>query len=51
VKEERKMTEAIISLLKNPEKAVEISINSREKAEKFDESWVKTQWVKLLENV
>lgn len=51
VKEERKMTEAIISLLKNPEKAVELSINAREKAEKFDESWVKTQWVKLLENV
>jgi glycosyltransferase involved in cell wall biosynthesis len=51
VKEERKMTEAIISLLKNPSKAAELSINAREKAEKFDESWVKTQWVKLLENV
>ncbi|MDO9594367.1 MAG: glycosyltransferase family 4 protein, partial [Lutibacter sp.] len=51
VKEERKMTEAIIGLLNNPSKAAELSINAREKAEKFDESWVKTQWVKLLENV
>lgn len=51
VKEERKMTEAIIKLLNNPSKAVEICINAREKAEKFDEVWVKTQWHKLLENV
>ena len=51
VKDERKMAEAIITLLNNPSKATEISINAREKAEKFDENRVKTQWHKLLENV
>lgn len=50
-KDERKMTEAIIKLLNNPSMAEEIGINAREKAEKFDENWVKTQWQKLLENV
>ena len=51
VKDERKMAEAIITLCNNPEKAIELSVNAREKAEKLDENWVKTQWQKLLKNV
>jgi glycosyltransferase involved in cell wall biosynthesis len=51
VKDERKMAEAITTLVNNPEKAMELSVKAREKAEKFDENWVKTQWHKLLENV
>lgn len=48
---ENKMAEAIEFLLSNPEKAGELSKNAREKAKKFDENSVKTQWNKLLENV
>ncbi|MBE0424323.1 MAG: glycosyltransferase family 4 protein [Lutibacter sp.] len=51
VKDERKMAEAIETLLSNAEKAGKMSKNAREKAEKFDEVWVKTQWIKLLKNV
>ena len=51
VNDEKKMSEAIITLLSNPEKAMELSKNAREKAEKFDGDIVKTQWQKLLENV
>jgi len=51
VKDERKMAETIITLIKNPEKAMELSVNAREKAENFDENRVRTQWHKLLENV
>lgn len=51
VKDEKKMAEAILTLLKNPEKAMEMSKNAREKAEKFDENNIKTQWNNLLENV
>lgn len=51
VKDENKMAEAIESLLNNAEKAGEMSNNAREKAKKFDENSVKTQWNKLLENV
>ncbi len=51
VNDENKMAEAIITLLNNPKKAMELSVNAREKAEKFDVNWVKTQWQKLLKNV
>ena len=51
VKDVNNLAEAIISLLKNPEKAIEMSKNAREKVEKFDENSVKMQWNKLLENV
>ena len=50
-KDERKMAEAIETLLNNACNAGEMSKNAREKAEKFDENIVKTQWHKLLENV
>lgn len=49
--DEKKMAEAIESLLNNSEKAGELSKNAREKAEKFDGNSLKTQWHKLLENV
>lgn len=51
VNDENKMAEAIITLLNNPEKAVELAKNAREKVEKFDENLVKIQWNKLLKYV
>jgi len=51
VKDERIMAETIITLIKNPKKAMELSVNAREKAENFDEKKLRTQWHKLLENV
>jgi glycosyltransferase involved in cell wall biosynthesis len=51
VKDEKLMAEAIVNLLKNPSKAMEMSKKAREKAENFDENRVKQQWHKLLENV
>ncbi len=51
VNDENKMTEAIINLLKTQEKAHKLSLNAREKVEKFDVNRVKAQWHKLLENV
>jgi glycosyltransferase involved in cell wall biosynthesis len=51
VKDEKKMAEAIVTILSNAEKAMEMSKNAREKAEKFDEQAVIIKWHKLLENV
>ena len=51
VNDEKKMAEAIVSLLGNPEKALELSKNAREKAEKLDWNVVKDTWNKLLEDV
>lgn len=51
INDENKMAEVIVSLLNNPEEAVELSINAREKAEKFDWSAVKVKWNKLLNDV
>ena len=51
VKDERIMAETIINLIKNQEKAMELSVNARKKAENFDENKVRIQWHKLLENV
>jgi len=51
VNDEKKMAEAIISLLDNGEMAAELSKNAREKVEKFDWNVVKVTWNKLLKNV
>lgn len=48
---ENEMKEAIETLLNNPDKALELSVNARKKSEKFDENVVKIQWKKLLKNV
>ena len=51
VNEEKKMAEAIVTLLRDQKKAEELSKNAREKVEKFDWSVIKVNWDKLLENV
>lgn len=51
VNEEKKMTEAIVTLLGNQKKAEELSKNACEKAEKFDWSVIRLNWDKLLKNV
>ncbi len=51
VNDEKKMAEAIITLLGNQKMAAELSKNAREKVEKFDWNIVKVTWDKLLENV
>ena len=51
VNDEKKMAEAIVTLLNNTEKAAKMSKNAREKADKFDEQAVIIKWHKLLENV
>ena len=51
VNDEIKMAESIVSLLNNQEKAMELSVNAREKAEKFDWRTVKIEWENLLKNV
>jgi glycosyltransferase involved in cell wall biosynthesis len=51
IKDERKMAEAIETLLNNVGKVGEMSRKAREKVEKFDEIVVKIQWNKLLDNV
>lgn len=51
INDEKKMAQAIVSLLDFPAKAIELSKNAHEKAEKFNWSVVKVDWEKLLENV
>ncbi|MFZ3273978.1 MAG: glycosyltransferase family 4 protein, partial [Lutibacter sp.] len=48
VNDENKMAEAIEFLLSNAEKAAEMSINAREKANKFDGSVIKADWNEIL---
>jgi glycosyltransferase involved in cell wall biosynthesis len=49
--EEKKMAEAIVTLLRDQKKAKELSKNAREKVETFDWNIVKVTWDKLLKNV
>ena len=51
VNDEKKMAEAILNLLNNPEMPVVLCKNAREKVERFDENVVKVNWNKLLEYV
>jgi len=48
VNDELAMSEAISSLIKNPEKATILSENARKKAETFDINAIKAQWLNLL---
>lgn len=47
---ETEMVNAIINLIENPIKAVNIANNARKKAANFESVFVKDQWQKLLEN-
>ena len=47
---ETEMVNAIINLIENPIKAVNIANNARKKAANFESVFVKEQWQKLLEN-
>jgi len=48
VKDEKKMAEAIVAILSNAEKAIEMSKNARKKVQKFDGSVVKADWNEIL---
>ena len=48
VNEEKKMAEAITTLLSNTDKAQELSKNAREKVEKFDWNMLKQKWQEIL---
>lgn len=48
VNNDKEMANAIIKLIKNPTKAVELSLNARKKAESFDLDNVKQQWLSIL---
>lgn len=51
VNDEKKMVEALVTLLQDPEMSAVLCKNAREKAERFDERAVKIKWNKLLEDV
>ena len=48
INNEDEMANAIIKLIKNPTKAVELSLNARKKSESFDLEKVKEQWLTIL---